>query len=269
MTRASTYCATGADRVASRPVSTTPKPRTTPPPVRRVLRWLLVLTPYYDDGQVRIFHGRNQDVLPELDPADLIFADPPYGVDIEYGDSYVDEGGDAYGGWLSPIAQSLPSSAPCVLVTPGIWNVWRWPSSQWMVAWTKPGSTRRSSIGGFNEWEPILVYGKGPKRVYQDQIRLPDCVNHASDSGDHPCPKPLRLLHWLVGQFSEPGATVVDPFMGSGTTLRAAKDLGRHAIGIDVEERYCEIAAKRMAQEVLIFPPDEYPVLTAEQGVLL
>ena len=67
----------------------------------------------------------------------------------------------------------------------------------------------------------------------------------------HKNEKPLRLmircLEWL------PGSTVLDPFMGSGTTLRAAKDLGRKAIGIEIEERYCEIAAKRLAQEVLNF----------------
>jgi len=68
----------------------------------------------------------------------------------------------------------------------------------------------------------------------------------------HPCEKPIELLTWCIG-FTGGAQTILDPFMGSGTTLRAAKDLGRKAIGCELEERYCEIAAKRMSQEVLDF----------------
>ena len=72
-------------------------------------------------------------------------------------------------------------------------------------------------------------------------------------SKDHPTPKPLPLFSLFLTLHSQQGDLVLDPFMGGGTTLRAAKDLGRRAIGIEIEERYCEIAAKRMAQETLSF----------------
>jgi site-specific DNA-methyltransferase (adenine-specific) len=72
-----------------------------------------------------------------------------------------------------------------------------------------------------------------------------------SEKNGHPCPKPLGLMRWLVARVSKPNETVLDPFMGSGTTLLAAKDMGHRAIGIEIEERYCEIAAKRLSQEVL------------------
>jgi DNA modification methylase len=73
----------------------------------------------------------------------------------------------------------------------------------------------------------------------------------------HPTQKPLKLLHWCVDHYSAVGDRILDPFMGSGTTLRAAKDLGRKAVGIEIEERYCEVAAKRMEQSTLGFALDQ------------
>ena len=70
---------------------------------------------------------------------------------------------------------------------------------------------------------------------------------------DHPTQKPLPTASIPIRYSTDPGDLVLDPFMGSGTTLRAAKDLGRRAIGIELSERYCEVAANRMAQEVLDF----------------
>jgi hypothetical protein len=93
-----------------------------------------------------------------------------------------------------------------------------------------------------------------PEPYYQDSsvtIYHGDCRHDKGN--EHPCPKPVRLFTWLIEQPSEATHTIIDPFMGSGTTLRGAKDLGRKAIGIEIEENYCEIAAKRIAQEVLSF----------------
>lgn len=209
------------------------------------------MEPYYEDDWCVIYHGSNEALLPSMPQVDLAFADPPYGVGLEYGHAYTDEGGAGYEAWMARLAAQLTALAPVVFVTPGIRNIWSWPRATWVLNWQKPGSTRRSDLGGFNEWEPVLMYGK--RRIYNDAKRLPDCVNHAKDTGDHPCPKPVNLLSWLISVGCDEGATVLDPFMGSGTTLKAAKAQGRKAIGIEIEERYCEIAAKRLSQEVLDF----------------
>ena len=104
-------------------------------------------------------------------------------------------------------------------------------------------------LGGFNNWEPILLYGFDS--LTNDVVS----ARNYRDIEDHPTTKPIQLMMRLLLRLPE--GAILDPFMGSGTTLRAAKDLGHRAIGIEIEERYCEIAAKRLSQEVLLFEKNE------------
>lgn len=106
-------------------------------------------------------------------------------------------------------------------------------------------------------WEAIGIFHTPGKKQWNGGGQ-PALWHHGASrfgyfgESKHPTEKPLNLVKKLMTQFSNDGDRVLDPFMGSGTTLRAAKDLKRYAIGIEIEEKYCEIAAKRMAQEVLI-----------------
>jgi site-specific DNA-methyltransferase (adenine-specific) len=213
--------------------------------------------PYYDHGGVTIYHNDCRDILP-LMPActfDVAFADPPYGVGFDYGNGYDDTAVHA------DVVPMLRTIAATVLVTTGISNLWSWPAPTWALCWAKPGSTRRSLLHGFNEWEPVLVYGR-PGPIYHDLRILPSVANLAKgDTGCHPCPKPLALLRWLIAECST-GGPVIDPFAGSGTTLVAAKERGLSAVGIEIEERFCEIAARRVEQGVLPF--DNPPRLTVD-----
>lgn len=105
-------------------------------------------------------------------------------------------------------------------------------------------------------YETVLVAHKGQKaRWYDETDKVENIVRHIPkiipQADDHPTPKPERLVAWFMQLHSLPGHLVLDPFMGAGTTLRVAKNLGRRAIGIEIEERWCESAVKRLSQEVL------------------
>ncbi len=208
------------------------------------------MKPYYEHGGITIYHADCREVLPTLadGSVDLVLTDPPYGVGYQYTDAYEDKY-LGYSEWIRNVFGEIRRIGKVVMLTTGMRNLWLYPPATWVMCWAKPGSTRRSDLGGFNEWEPVLVYGK--RRIYNDFKYLPDCANHTKAAGCHPCPKPLKLYLWLMENGSDLGSLVLDPFVGSGTTLRAAKDLGRRAIGIEIEEKYCEIAAKRLQQEVL------------------
>jgi len=209
--------------------------------------------PYYQDDAVTIYHGDCREILPTLPVApDVILGDPPYGIGLDYGAGYTDapEMVDRLAADLLPLFRA---SAPVVALTPGIVNLARWPDPDWALAWmwTHTGTTGK---WGFNQWGPILVWGTDPK-LSARLGRHPDVIRCSPGEEPkpvgHPCPKPMRAWKRIMDRVSVPKHTILDPFMGSGTTLRAAKDLGRKAIGIELEERYCEIAAERMGQEVL------------------
>ncbi len=118
------------------------------------------------------------------------------------------------------------------------------PKPDWIAVWHKPLSFGFWSTPMLPHWEAICIYNQPLKITRSDVF-----VSNPEKPNGHPAPKPLSLLREILSVF--PAEIVVDPFMGSGTTLRAAKDLGRKAIGIEIEERYCEIAADRMSQTVM------------------
>jgi len=205
------------------------------------------MTPYYERDGITIYHGDCRDILPTLGPVDLVLTDPPYGVGLEYA-SYV----DTLESWRELMNFIVPwirvnakmGILPSCQINQLHWTYTTHPPD-WLICWYK-GSPGHVAYIGFNDWEPLLVYGK------TDALQMHDYFYAQPAQPDgHPCPKPIRWARWLMGKTTQPNNLILDPFMGSGTTLRAAKDLGRRAIGIEIEEKYCEIAVKRLAQEVL------------------
>ena len=200
----------------------------------------LKMKPYYEDESVTIYNADCREVLPTLDKVDLVLTDPPYGIGLEYGED-VDDSQDTHFEWFATVLPLLIESGAATVFThrqEAVRHIEGWNK---LAIWNKPMSFGFARGGWLPHWEPIFIYGNLPTKGVPDVFN----INPAKPNG-HPAPKPVELMSKIMVGFN--AQTILDPFMGSGTTLRAAKDLNRKAIGIEIEERYCEIAAKRMSQ---------------------
>ncbi len=203
----------------------------------------MALKPYYDHDGITIYHGDCLEILPSLPKVDLVLTDPPYGVDKAEWDKY-------YPDWLADLAFMVSDT---VAIMPGLWALPKCISTigeryKWVLSGYNRNGMTHGAIG-FNNWIPCVVGGK-VKHGGQDAMAF--SIGREAKF-DHPSQKPFPYMSWLVNRLTDEWMTVLDPFMGSGTTLRAAKDLRRKAIGIEIEEKYCEIAVKRLEQEVFDF----------------
>ena len=214
------------------------------------------MKPYYEEENITIYHGDCLEILPQLNvEADLVLTDPPYNTNMDYprGDKRSD-----YEQW----SKNWFDLIKCPLVfTPGMLNINMWfkiKEPYWVCAWFKVNQNSPSRLRGFNVWEPIFVYGKIKKQVGHDAwIGRVEMQFKGTGKPPHPCAKTLKIWRQILESFSNENDLIFDPFLGSGTTLVAAKQLGRRAIGIEIEEKYCEIAAKRLSQEVFNFAQKE------------
>ena len=168
---------------------------------------------------------------------DLVLTDPPYGVNYE---------NSKWDSWLGLDWFNL-AKEKCnnIAFTCGHKLMYKYPEPDCIAIAVRLGSIQlQKKGGGFSHWEPILIYG--------DKLPNPDVCKINANTGlgylEHPCPKSEQLYRWLVEKLSEEGQTILDPFMGSGTTGVAAKELGRSFIGIEIDKGYYEIAQKRIAQ---------------------
>jgi len=193
--------------------------------------------PYYEDEAVCIYHADCRDILPLLNPVDLVLTDPPY-----------PNGEGHFIAAVSVAREVLPKiSCKSKFI---FWSEIEFPPCD--IPLVAVHIWHRTNVNG-KIYEPIFQHeadGKKRRSEVHAEAAIFDgagvgCVDYLG----HPTQKPLRLISRLIEKTT---GLILDPFMGSGTTLRAAKDLGRKAIGIEIEEKYCEIAAQRMCQEVLI-----------------
>jgi DNA modification methylase len=221
------------------------------------------MTPYYEHKGITIYHGDCREILPSLS-ADALCTDPPYGVNFKgsatkhstkSGEGYtqVDDTPEFVESVVIPAINMALSICTRGIVTPGIRNARMYPTPAGEGIIYYPSGANRGPWG-FVMHQPLFYYGKCPYLAKGKGSRPTSfSTTEAAEANGHPCPKPIGQATWMVRRISMEGDTILDPFMGSGTTLVAAQGIYRKAIGIEIEEKYCEIAAHRLRQEVLEF----------------
>lgn len=214
------------------------------------------MKPYYQDSAVTIYHGDCRDVLPNIAKADLLLTDPPYGIGEgnakriasrenaakarDYGHAEWDFHPPAY----DTIVLCVGKADQAI-----IWggNYFALPPRRGWLVWDK------DNTGDFADCE--LAWSNLETAVRKFKWRWNGMLQQnmaEKDVREHPTQKPVALMHWCLS-FAPNAQTILDPFAGSGTTGRACKDIGKKCVLIERDERYCEIAARRMGQEVLSF----------------
>lgn len=236
----------GADGPQDEPTDEAPEPPATPV-TRKGDLWCM--------GMHRLLCGSSvipDDVRRLLVPGhviDVCLTDPPYGI----GDSHTEKNNYAthddtkenLSGLIEGFLPLARDACGVTVVTTGNMNHRMYPAPTWTMAWFVPAGTGRGPWG-FCCWQPILCYGKDPK-LAKGKGSHPDAIVHTETAEDfgHPCSKPIRFWTWLLLRVSEPGDTVYDPFLGSGTTLVAAHAEGRVCYGLEIDPAYVDVCVER------------------------
>lgn len=210
------------------------------------------MKPYYDQDGITIYHGDCREVLPTVSPetVDLLLTDPPFG--IGYRDRTGRKiAGDAPGEFGKDDVLRLLEYSRCIIWGAENFHQWLPPSRGWIV-WAKVQDQKladvKASVSNVElAWSNVAQSPQLFNHYWRDWIR------RASERGVryHPALKPVELMVWLVDRYTGSGETVLDPYMGSGPVVKACHLTGRRYIGIEIEEKYCEIAVQRLAQGVL------------------
>lgn len=233
------------------------------------------MKPYFQDGDVVIYHGDCREILPQVRNEAVVVSDPPFNVGYHYA-SYTDNLPD--GDYRELVRAALKPPSVVIHYPEAMFYVCDWlgePPAK-CAAWTYNANTPR-------QWRMVSWFGllpdfslvKQPYRNPEDK-RVAALIaagaegcdlydwwhdqqvkNISAEKTEHPCQMPESVMRKVVGV--TPAQAIVDPFMGSGTTLVAARYFGKAAIGIELDERYCEIAAKRFSQQVLPLGGDIAP----------
>ena len=204
--------------------------------------------PYYQDEWVTIYLGDCREILPSLEKVDLVLTDPPYGI------GWMPRVNNREGLWID---DERPNLKPLMVGNNhcfwgGNYFADQLPISESWFLWLKRPEGFEGDPRTYATCEMAWTdYGGKPRvktHVWDGGKRAGDKSNREFN---HPAQKPLEIMKWCITSAPNKPQLILDPFLGGGTTLVAAKNLNRHCIGIEIKEKYCEIAAKRCSQMVM------------------
>ena len=227
------------------------------------------------DGAVRLILGDCRDILPTLGKVDAVVTDPPYGVGFAgSATKHSQRDGNSYASFDDTPENVLAECVPAVraavaicrsgIVTPGnaCAHLYDRPRATGAIFYPSGAS---AGPWGFTCSQPLFYYGRDPY-LMRGLGSQPNgfSTTEPTEKNGHPCPKPIKQTEWMVRRVSFPGETILDPFMGSGTTGVACVKLGRKFIGIEIDEGYFDIACERIRKayaqpDMFIAPPIEKP----------
>lgn len=222
------------------------------------------MKPYYEENGITIYNADCREVLSSLPVVDAVITDPPFGIGFKYASH--DDTPEGYSEFIWSVveqAEALCSPGSPVFVwqsAPNFRRFAEWFPRDWRIFVAAKNFAQMRPVPMQYAFDPVLVWWT-PGEAWTDGTNNRDfhiantsaMVCRKTFERSHPCPRPLDQVTHIISQWVRPGGAVLDPFAGSGTTLRAAKDCGRKAIGIEISEEYCAIAVQRLRQEVLQF----------------
>lgn len=218
-----------------------------------------MIDPYYQDEWVKIYNADCRNVISDIDSCDALVTDPPFGIAwsrATWSDNPLDY--DELMKWLIKESNRIIVNGWCFCfqAMPNVSRFHEWFPEGWRIFAACKNFAQIRKTGVWHSWDPVVFWHNGPNtgpntnHVNRDYF-VGNTAGVFGIKNGHPCPKPIDTMRHIVQLAVSDGGIVLDPFAGSGTTGRAAKDTGRRAILIEMEERYCEIAAKRMSQDML------------------
>jgi len=214
---------------------------------------------FHEEPGITLYCGDCREVLPLLGSVDAMVTDPPYGIGWPRGTW--DDSPSAYPAMMRWLVHESTRLVPAGWVfifqaMPNIGRFHEWFPEGWRLFAACKNFAQIRPTGVWHSWDPVVFWNNGPNNgpnsghVNRD-YHVGNVAGVFGDRIGHPCPRPFDTMKHIVQLAAAPGGVLLDPFTGSGTTLHAAKETGRRAIGIEIEPKYCEIAVKRLRQEVL------------------